>query len=317
MMAAPGDLRMSFVHKPVLMDEVLALANTLTPRLIVDGTLGGAGHAQALLNAHPQAQLIGLDRDPTAVATATQRLAAFGERAIVVHQRFSQLADVVAERNVGPVDFLLVDLGVSSHQIDTAQRGFSFRQTGPLDMRMNPEEGESALELIERLEEDDLANVIYQLGEERLSRRVARAIKAATLADTNDLAQVIRKVVPASKDGIDPATRTFQALRMAVNDELGELGHWLREAPNVLAPGGVMAAISFHSLEDRLVKNAFRDAAKDCLCPPNVPVCVCNKVPTLEVLTSKPITAGPEELRDNPRARSAKLRAAKKREVLQ
>lgn len=313
---------MTFVHKSVLLDEVLALAQPVlaesgSPKVFVDGTLGGAGHSTALLNAFPKAQLIGLDRDPTAIATARERLNGFGARATVVHERFSQTARVLETLNVPQVDFVLVDLGVSSHQIDTAERGFSFRKLGPLDMRMNPSEGESALELIGRLGEDDLANVIYELGEERMSRRVARAIKAATLTSTNDLAEVIRKVVPASRDGIDPATRTFQALRMAVNDELGELATWLAEVPALLREGGVIAAISFHSLEDRMVKNAFRDAAKGCVCPPNVPVCMCNKVPTLDVLTTKPITASEAELRDNARSRSAKLRAAKKVAVLQ
>jgi 16S rRNA (cytosine1402-N4)-methyltransferase len=303
----------SFAHTPVLLREVLELAAGVPARLIVDCTVGGGGHARALLEQQPGARLVGLDRDPAALAAAGATLAPFGDRVRLVHARFSELEAVLSSSALGAPDLVLADLGVSSHQLDARERGFSFRADGPLDMRMDPTAGESAAEVIAVMGEGELADAIYQLGEERHSRRVARAILAARPDTTGQLADVVRRVVPKSKDGIDPATRTFQALRMLVNRELDELATWLAAVPRVLAPGGVAMAISFHSLEDRAVKNAFRAAARDCVCPPELPACVCGGGrATLDVLTTKPLVARADEAAANPRARSAKLRAARR-----
>jgi 16S rRNA (cytosine1402-N4)-methyltransferase len=291
------DVAPQFTHLPVMLDEVLA---ALAPRpfgVYVDATAGGAGHSAAILRSCPGARLVAFDRDPLAVRVASERLAEFGDRARVVHASFDQISKELAALGIERVDGLLADLGVSSAQLDDAGRGMSFRAAGPLDMRMDPSQGETALELIARLDQDELADVIYHLGEERRSRRVARCIKQALAAgelhDTLDLRRaVVRAVGPRRVGGVDPATRTFQALRVAVNAELEQLPSLLEQARSLLAPGGVAAIISFHSLEDRIVKRAFQDRA------------------TWRRLSSKPRTAGDDELARNPRARSAKLRAA-------
>lgn len=303
-----------FVHRPVLRDEVVALfAQAPLPGFIVDGTVGGAGHAAALLEAYPELHVVGLDQDPRAVAVAQERLARFGPRVTVVHARFSEMARVVAELGIGPVAGCLVDLGVSSHQLDTPSRGFSFRRVGPLDMRMDPTRGRTAAEAVAELDVGALTHILRTLGEERRAGRVARAIVREQPQTTEALADLVRGLVPRAKDGIDPATRTFQALRMHVNDELGELGRWIEALPEVLAVGGIAQAISFHSLEDRQVKHGFRDAARGCVCPPSLPVCACSRVPTLTVVTPKPVYPRESERSQNPRARSARLRAAQRR----
>jgi 16S rRNA (cytosine1402-N4)-methyltransferase len=300
---------MTFVHEPVLLSQVLDLARAADPELIVDCTLGGAGHARALLAALPRARLIGIDRDPAAVAAASAALADVGARATVVHGRFSNVREALAGSRCG---FLLADLGVSSHQLDTPERGFSFRARGPLDMRMDNTSGPTAAEVIAEVDEGTLAAAIKEYGEERHAKRVARAVAHDRPTTTDELAAIVRRVVPRSKDGIDQATRTFQALRMLVNRELDEVRALLAVLPEILADNGVAAVISFHSLEDRAVKIALRDAQHGCVCPPSLPVCVCGFKPTLEVLTSKPMVASADEVRDNPRARSAKLRAARR-----
>ena len=286
-----------FSHVSVMLGEVLAALEPTRGGVFVDATAGGAGHSAALLAASPNVRLIACDRDPLAVRTAQARLAQFGERALVVHASFDQIPARLAEAGITQIDGLLADLGLSSQQLADAERGMSFRASGPLDMRMDPSRGETALELIERLSQDELANVIYELGEERRSRRVARCIKqaleAGELSDTLELRRaVVRAVGPRRLGGVDPATRTFQALRIAVNAELDQLSALLGFAKDILAPGGVAAVISFHSLEDRLVKRAFLDRA------------------AWQRLSNKPILAGETELAENPRARSAKLRAA-------
>jgi 16S rRNA (cytosine1402-N4)-methyltransferase len=286
-----------FSHVSVMLGEVLAALEPTRGGVFVDATAGGAGHSAALLAASPNVRLIACDRDPLAVRTAQARLARFGERALVVHASFDQIPARLAEAGITQIDGLLADLGLSSQQLADAERGMSFRASGPLDMRMDPSRGETALELIERLSQDELANVIYELGEERRSRRVARCIKqaleAGELSDTLELRRaVVRAVGPRRLGGVDPATRTFQALRIAVNAELDQLSALLGFAKEILAPGGVAAVISFHSLEDRLVKRAFLDRA------------------AWQRLSNKPILAGETELAENPRARSAKLRAA-------
>jgi 16S rRNA (cytosine1402-N4)-methyltransferase len=282
-----------------MLDEVLAALEPRPFGVYVDATAGGAGHSAAILRACAGARVIAFDRDPLAVRVASERLFEFGDRARVIHGRFDQISSELSAIGVERIDGLLADLGVSSAQLDDAGRGMSFRTSGPLDMRMDPTEGETALELIQRLDQDELADVIYHLGEERRSRRVARCIKQALeggeLADTLDLRRaVVRAVGPRRVGGVDPATRTFQALRVAVNAELDQLPALLAQARQLLVPGGVAAIISFHSLEDRIVKREFLD--RECW----------------QRLSKKPLTAADAELDHNPRARSAKLRGARR-----
>ncbi len=290
-----------FVHATVMGREVVEAIASSPSGVVVDATAGGGGHAEALLAALPGVRLVALDRDPAAVEAARARLAPFGERARVVHANFADLEATVAALGLGPLGGLVADFGVSSAQLDSPERGMSFRHEGPLDMRMDPTSGETARELIDRLEVDELADVIFQHGEERRSRRIARCVKRASdageLATTLDLRRaVVRAVGPARIGGVDPATRTFQALRIAVNGELDAVIALLAAAARALAPGGVAAFLSFHSLEDRLVKRAFADRAR------------------WEPLHKKPLTARDDELAQNPRARSAKLRSARRRD---
>ena len=298
-------LAQAFDHVPVLAAQVLAsftaLELLLQERgggLLIDCTLGGGGHSALLLEAHPGLKLVGLDQDPTARQAAAERLEPFGDRVSIVATNF---ADYQPQE---PALAVMADLGVSSPQLDVAERGFSFRQDGPLDMRMNPQAGETAAELIERLEETELADLIYAYGEERLSRRIARKIKQhlaeqGPFAGTDALAYLVAGCyAPKARRGrIHPATRTFQALRIAVNDELGVLDRLLQQAPDWLEPGGLMGVISFHSLEDRRVKTAFSSDER------------------LQRVTRKPETAGEEEQSSNPRSRSAKWRVARRRDL--
>jgi len=298
-------LAQAFDHVPVLAAQVLASFTALEPLLqerggglLIDCTLGGGGHSALLLEAHPSLRLVGLDQDPTARQAAAERLEPFGDRVSIVATNF---ADYQPQE---PALAVMADLGVSSPQLDVAERGFSFRQDGPLDMRMNPQAGETAAELIERLEETELADLIYAYGEERLSRRIARKIKQhlaeqGPFAGTDALAYLVAGCyAPKARRGrIHPATRTFQALRIAVNDELGVLDRLLQQAPDWLEPGGLMGVISFHSLEDRRVKTAFSSDER------------------LQRVTRKPETAGEEEQSSNPRSRSAKWRVARRRDL--
>ncbi|MDP9035822.1 MAG: 16S rRNA (cytosine(1402)-N(4))-methyltransferase RsmH [Myxococcota bacterium] len=287
-----------FEHTTVLRDEVV---RALAPRpggIYVDATLGAGGHTVALLESEPKARIIGIDRDPAATAAAEERMALVADRIVVVHASFSTVRERLDALGIDRVDGLVADLGVSSPQLDDPARGMSFRREGPIDMRMNPEDRETALELIERLDDDELANVVFHYGEERRSRRIARSIKkalaAGELRTTLDLRRaIVRAVGPARIGGVDPATRTFQALRIAVNRELDELESLLTSLQDVVAEGGVAAIIAFHSLEDRLVKRVF---AGQCWAR----------------LTKKPQVATDEECLQNPRARSAKLRAARR-----
>ncbi|MEZ4437742.1 MAG: 16S rRNA (cytosine(1402)-N(4))-methyltransferase RsmH [Polyangiaceae bacterium] len=284
-------------HVPVLEREVIAALAPRSGGLYVDATLGAGGHTEAMLMAGA-GHVIGLDRDPLALELSAARLARFGDRVELRHAAFGDLRRELDAMGVERVDGVLADLGVSSMQLDDPERGMSFRGAGPLDMRMNPEAGETALELIERLDDDALTDLIAKLGEERRARRVARCIKQAAeageLTDTLALRRaIVRAVGPTRVGNVDPATRTFQALRIAVNQELGQLERLLGQIGDCLAPGGIVAIISFHSLEDRLVKRAFRGD------------------PRLTVLTKKPIVATEDEVDDNPRARSAKLRVAR------
>lgn len=295
----PFDPKQTFSHEPVLLQGVISALDAARGGLFVDATAGGAGHSRAILSESPNVRLIATDRDPQAVETARERLSEFGERAMVAHARFSEIGAVLEQAGIAEVDGMLADLGVSSFQLDTPERGMSFRYQGPLDMRMDTTRGETALELISRLDQDELADVIFELGEERRSRRVARCIKQALaeggLEGTIELRKaIVRAVGPRRVGGIDPATRTFQALRIAVNSELHELSALLELGRARVRPGGVLAIISFHSLEDRLVKREFQNRM---LWAP---------------LSKKPIVAGDEEQARNPRSRSAKLRVARR-----
>ncbi len=313
----------AFRHQPVLADEVAAALAPAPGKRIVDTTLGAGGHAERLLEAG--ATVIGIDRDETAVEAAAARLARFGARLRVVHGAFGDLPAILAALGEGPVDGILADLGVSSPQLDEPSRGFSFQGDGPLDMRMDRRDTVTAADLVNHLPVSELAALIRDLGEERfagqIARRIERARGEAPIETTGRLAEVVAAAVAAAErrrggrthaPRIHPATRTFQALRMRVNDELGQLERLLGAAPDLLAAGGRLAVISFHSLEDRLVKEAIRDAAATCVCPPRLPVCQCGRTPRLKAVTRRPIVAGAAEVTVNPRARSAKLRVAER-----
>jgi len=313
-------------HEPVMVDRVVDLLAVPgdTPAVLVDATVGAAGHAAALLAASgPATTLVAFDRDPDALALAGRRLAAYGERVHLVHAGYDELSahltPILARR--GPLLGVLYDLGVSSMQIDRPERGFSFRSPAPLDMRMDPTAPLTAADLVNSTPGDELAGLIRRYGEERHARRIARAIaRARPLTTTTELAEVVAAAVPAQArhTRVDPATRTFQALRIAVNDELGRFGASLPQALDLTAPpaaehrGGRVAVLSYHSLEDRIAKRLLTDAATGCICPPDLPVCGCGRVPRFRLLVRGVERPSPPELARNPRARSAKLRAAEK-----
>ncbi|HHL72318.1 MAG TPA: 16S rRNA (cytosine(1402)-N(4))-methyltransferase RsmH [Bacteroidetes bacterium] len=298
-----------------MVQEVIDWLVTNPDGIYIDATLGGGGHTTALLQKlGVNARVIGIDRDTEAIDAASRRLAG-EQRFSAVHGRFSEISSLADRLAVGPCDGIFADLGVSSHQIDTAGRGFSFMQDGPLDLRMNPAEGRPASELVMSLPADELASIFYRFGEERYSRRIAGKIveerRKRELRSTAALVQVIEMVTP-HKQRIKTLARIFQALRIAVNDELGELERFLAEGFQLLKPFGRMVLLTYHSLEDRIVKHFFVDKARACICPPEAPVCVCNHHPEARILTRRPVCAGAEEVARNPRARSAKLRAAEK-----
>jgi 16S rRNA (cytosine1402-N4)-methyltransferase len=299
-------------HISVLRDAVVASLMPKSGGHYVDGTFGAGGYSEALLGA-ADCKVWGIDRDPDALAFGAALTARFPGRLTMIEGNFGDMDRLLGDRGVQTVDGVALDLGVSSMQLDRAERGFSFRADGPLDMRMS-HSGESAADLVNRLDETDLANLIYDLGEERLSRRIAAAIvRARPITRTAELAQVIRRVMPPKGDGIDPATRTFQALRIAVNDELGELTRGLSAAEYLLAPGGRLAVVTFHSLEDRPVKTFFqRRAGKTPGGSRHLPTSAPSRAPSFRLLNNKPLVADKEEIRINPRARSAKLRAAER-----
>jgi len=310
-----GDFR----HISVLSDEVLHYLQPHSGGVYVDGTLGGGGHARAILECSaPAGILLGFDRDQEALAAASGRLAVFGGRVRLFHKNYADLSAVLAGEGIASIDGLLLDVGVSSHQLDKAERGFSFQQNASLDMRMDGSAGRSASDLVNSLSEKALEQVLWDFGEERWARRIAAMIVAARneapITTTAQLVDLVKGAIPRARweARLHPATRTFQALRIAVNDELGSLERGLAAGINALEKGGRIVVISFHSLEDRIVKNVFNDFARGCICPKSVPRCVCGKVPVLRKLTGKPVIAGPEEVAANPRSRSAKLRAAEK-----
>ncbi len=304
------------VHSPVLLQEIVEhLRPSPSDGVLVDATVGLGGHAEELLTRYGQARLIGIDRDPRALERSRERLGKFGGRVTLVQGRHEQLNDILRQSNTKAVAGLLADLGVSSMQLDDAGRGFSFRFDAPLDMRMGPD-STSAAELVNTLDETELARILRDYGEEPMARRIARAIvearREAPIETTSQLAAIIRSVKRARPHEIDPSTLTFQALRIAANEELVGLERFIEDAVSVLEPGARIAVISFHSLEDRIVKRTLRKLEGECTCPPGLPVCVCGKREIVKVLTSRPVTASEEEIDRNPRSRSAKLRVAER-----
>lgn len=301
-------------HVPVLLQAVLDLLAVRPGGVYVDGTLGGGGHARAILAlSSPDGRLLGLDRDPAALAAARERLAPFGARAVLRHGSFARLRELA--EGFAPADGVLLDLGLSSLQLADPTRGFAFAHEGPLDMRFDPGEGgPTAADLVNALSVNELTALLYRYGEEPQARRIAEAIVAARpLATTGELARVIERAIGPARGRIHPATRTFQALRIAVNEELQALEMALPQALEVLRPGGRLVVISFHSLEDRRVKQFMQREARDCICPPELPACACGHRAQGWIVTRRPRQPEPAEVAANPRARSARLRAFEKR----
>ena len=308
-----------FHHISVMPDEVLSALSPHAGGIYVDGTLGGAGHAGLILTASaPDGMLIGFDRDAEAIAVAKERLSPFGDRVRLFQRNFASIAASLSEIGVAEIDGFVLDLGVSSHQLDREERGFSFMHDAPLDMRMDRSSGPSAADLVNTLAEEELFRIISQYGEERWAKRVASFIVKARdekpIETTLELVDVIKGAIPKAKweDRLHPATRTFQGLRIAVNEELKSLEDGLVDLLKLLRKGGRGAVISFHSLEDRIVKEGFRSAATGCTCPKDLPGCVCGRVPQFKVVTRKPLRAGEGEVTANPRSRSARLRVVEK-----
>ena len=308
---------MTFQHTPVLLKEVVSLFKEHAPARIVDGTVGGAGHASAILEALPDASLLGIDQDSDALQAAQLKLAKFGARATTIHGNFKDIAALIRENGWENVDAVLLDLGVSSHQIDTPERGFSLRFDAPLDMRMDKTKSLTAQHILNTYTEQQLADIFFNYGEEHKARQVARAVvlqrEKRPWETTGQFAELLERIIGrAHQHGLPPATRCFQALRIAVNNELDVLKTALQAALSILSPGGLLVVISFHSLEDRIVKQFFNYEELKCICPPDFPVCRCNKKQTLKILTHKPITPTEEEIKNNPRSACSKLRAAVK-----
>ena len=307
-----------FHHVSVLLDECIQGLNIRPDGIYVDGTLGGAGHSSHIASKITTGRLIGIDRDEVALTAAAERLAPYGDRVTLVHSNFCDIASVLAQLGIGGVDGILLDLGVSSPQLDDGARGFSYMADAPLDMRMDHSEALTAATVVNTWSYEELKRILYEYGEERYAPQIASAIckrrEQAPVKTTLELVDIIRSAMPpaALREKQHPAKRSFQAIRIAVNDELGAVSQVMRNAIPCLNPGGRLAVITFHSLEDRIVKNAMAEAAKGCTCPPNFPVCVCGKKPKVRLITRKPIVSGEEELARNPRARSAKLRICEK-----
>lgn len=308
-----------FHHVSVLLDECIEGLNIKPDGIYVDGTLGGAGHSYHIAEKLTTGRLIGIDRDPVALKAAGERLSPFADRVTLVHSNFCRMGQVLQELGISGVDGILLDLGVSSPQLDDGSRGFSYMTDAPLDMRMDNGDALSADTVVNTWSYEELKRILYDYGEERYAQAIAAAIvrkrEISPIRTTLELVDVIRSAMPpaALREKQHPAKRTFQAIRIAVNDELNSVSKAMDAAIPCLNPGGRLAVITFHSLEDRIVKNAMAAAAKGCICPPEFPVCVCGRKPQVTVLTRKPIVSGEEELERNPRARSAKLRICEKR----
>ncbi len=308
-----------FSHRSVLLDECIEGLNIRTDGIYVDGTAGGAGHSSVIASRLGEGgRLIALDQDETAVAVATERLSVFGDRATVVRSNFCELASVCESLGIEAIDGLLLDLGVSSYQLDTAERGFSYQADAPLDMRMDVRNPLTAKRIVNEYSEEDIRRILFEYGEERFSSRIASNIvrerEKREIETTGELVEIIKKSIPSAQrdGGHHPAKRSFQALRIEVNAELDVIAPAIRSAVRLLRPGGRVAIITFHSLEDRIVKQTFASLAEGCTCPKSFPVCVCGNKPQVKVLTRKPILPSDEELEVNPRSRSAKLRVAEK-----
>ena len=308
-----------FHHVSVLLDECIEGLNIKPDGIYVDGTLGGAGHSYHIAERLTTGRLIGIDRDPVALKAAGERLSPFADRVTLVHSNFCRMGQVLQELGISGVDGILLDLGVSSPQLDDGSRGFSYMTDAPLDMRMDNGDALSADTVVNTWSYEELKRILYDYGEERYAPAIAAAIvrkrEVSPIRTTLELVDVIRSAMPpaALREKQHPAKRTFQAIRIAVNDELNSVSKAMDAAIPCLNPGGRLAVITFHPLEDRIVKNAMAAAAKGCICPPEFPVCVCGRKPQVTVLTRKPIVSGEEELERNPRARSAKLRICEKR----
>ena len=307
-----------FFHISVLLQECLDGLDIKPDGIYVDGTLGGAGHSSQIAKRLTTGRLIGIDRDQVALQAAGERLATYSENVTLVHSNFCEMAQVLKDLDIPGVDGILLDLGVSSPQLDDGARGFSYMADAPLDMRMNGGDALNAHTVVNTWSYEELKRILYDYGEERYAPQIAAAIcrrrEAAPIETTLELVDVIRSAMPASalREKQHPAKRSFQAIRIAVNDELGSVEKVMADAVECLNPGGRLAIITFHSLEDRIVKNGMADAAKGCTCPPNFPVCVCGKKPKVKLISRKPIVASQKELDANPRSRSAKLRVCEK-----
>mgnify|MGYP002521330416 FL=1 len=307
-----------FHHVSVLLEACIEALNIRPDGIYVDGTLGGAGHSSRIAAKLTTGRLIGIDRDPVALKAAGERLKPFADRVTLVHSNFDEMDTVLKDLGISGVDGILMDLGVSSPQLDDGKRGFSYMADAPLDMRMNGEDALDARQIVNTWSYDELKRILYDYGEERYAPRIAGAIckrrEEAPIETTLELVDIIRGAMPAAalREKQHPAKRSFQAIRIAVNDELGSVERVMKRAVPCLNPGGRLAVITFHSLEDRIVKNAMAEAAKGCICPREFPVCVCGRKPQVKILTRKPITSTEEELAVNPRARSAKLRVCEK-----
>jgi 16S rRNA (cytosine1402-N4)-methyltransferase len=305
-------------HESVMRNEVLHYLNIHMEGVIVDGTLGDGGHTEFILkNTAPEIRVFAIDRDSSAIERASERLSPFRDRVTLAHGNLGDIKELAAENGITSVVGVLMDLGVSSPQLDTAGRGFSIQHDGPLDMRMDSSQKTSAADLLIKLSDSELASIIKKFGEERYAKRVVRAIRREQeerpITTTSQLSQIVARVVtPSRHSRIHPATRTFQALRIAVNDELEQLKTALVDMMGLLHSTARVAAISFHSLEDRIVKTFFRDEEKGCSCPPKIPICVCGRMPALKILTRKPLVPSEEEVAQNPRSCSAKLRVAER-----
>ncbi len=310
---------MEFQHVPVLLREVLEILAPAPGELFVDCTLGGGGHSRGILErTAPDGRLLGIDQDAQALEAARKNLRPFGDRVIFVHSNYSRLADILQCYAAGEVSGILFDLGVSSYQLDAPARGFSYLSDAPLDMRMDQSQPLDAWQVVNTYGEAELQRILREYGEERWAKRIAQGIvdsrRKKSIDTTGELVEVIKRAVPkgARMEGSHPAKRAFQAIRIEVNDELGVLKRTLTVAARSLRKGGRLGVISFHSLEDRIVKETFRYLASDCVCPPGLPVCQCGKVAEVRILTRKPLTAGEAELAANSRAKSAKLRAVER-----
>ncbi len=309
---------MEFQHRSVLLDECIDALSIRPDGIYLDGTLGGAGHSLEICRRLTTGRLIGVDRDEVALRAAEERLKPFADRVTTVHSNFCEINTILDGLGLDGVDGMLFDLGVSSPQLDDASRGFSYMADAPLDMRMDRGEALTASTVVNEWPQEELRRILYEYGEERYAPQIAAAIvrrrQQRPIETTLELVDVIRSAMPpqALREKQHPAKRSFQAIRIAVNDELASVSRLMHDAIDRLNPGGRLAVITFHSLEDRIVKNAMQAAAKGCTCPPEFPVCICGKKPKVRVLTRKPIVSGAQELAENPRARSAKLRVAEK-----